>query len=120
MYLNQQIRFVLSGAAAGFVCGMFGAGGGMVLIPLLVHLGRMESRSAFASSLSVMLPVSLVSLAACGFSGEIPLRSSVPYLLGGTVGGLLAGIFYKRIPTRLLHRVMGLFILWGGIRLLWN
>ena len=34
--------------------------------------------------------------------------------------GILAGIFYKKIPTTLLHRAMGLLILWGGLRLLWN
>ena len=118
--LKQQFRFIISGAAAGLVCGMFGAGGGMVLIPLLVHLGGMESRIAFASSLSIMLPVCLVSLVSYGITDGIPFSESLPYLIGGTAGGLLAGILYKRIPTRLLHRAMGLFILWGGLRLIWN
>ena len=60
---SAKIRLLLTGAAAGLVCGLFGAGGGMVLVPLLVRFCRMESKTAFASALSVMLPVSRVSLA---------------------------------------------------------
>jgi len=118
--MRKQYRLILSGAAAGLVCGVFGAGGGMVLIPMLIHVCGMESRTAFASALSIMLPISLVSLAVCGFTGGLPFHDSLPYLLGGSIGGLLAGLLYKRIPTRFLHRAMGLFILWGGLRLIWN
>ena len=117
---NGRIRLLLTGAAAGLVCGLFGAGGGMVLVPLLVRFCHMESKTAFASALSVMLPVSLVSLAVCGLTGGLPFRASLPYLAGGLAGGILAGIFYKKIPTTLLHRAMGLLILWGGLRLLWK
>ena len=118
--MSQKLRLLLAGAAAGSACGFFGSGGGMLLVPLLVRLCRMESRQAFASALSVMLPVSLVSLLVCHLTGGLPFREALPYLLGGAAGGVLAGIFYQKIPTRLLHRAMGLLILWGGLRLLWN
>ena len=118
--MPQKLRFVLSGGAAGLVCGLFGAGGGMVLVPLLLRFCKLESRTVFASALSIMLPISLVSLAVCALSGGLPLRESLPYLGGGMAGGVLAGFFYKKIPTALLHRAMGLLILWGGLRLLWR
>ena len=38
------------------------------------------------------------------------------YLAGSAAGGLLAGIFGKKIPVLWLHRILGIFILWGGIR----
>lgn len=101
--MPQKLRFVLSGGAAGLVCGLFGAGGGMVLVPLLLRFCKLESRTVFASALSIMLPISLVSLAVCALSGGLPLRESLPYLGGGMAGGVLAGIFYKKIPTALLH-----------------
>ena len=44
--------------------------------------------------------------------------SSVPYLIGGAIGGVLAGLFLKKLPTKWLHRILGIFILWGGYRLL--
>jgi len=115
-----HVRLLLTGGAAGLVCGLFGAGGGMVLVPLLIRFCGMESKKAFASALSVMLPISLVTMTVFHFTDGLPFRDSLPYLLGGTVGGILAGIFYKKIPTTLLHRAMGLLILWGGLRLLWK
>jgi len=92
----------------------------MVLVPLLLRLCGMEPREAFASSLCVMLPVCAVSLGVLWLRGGLSAAGSLPYVCGGVAGGLLAGIFYKKIPTGLLHKLMGGLILWGGIRLLWN
>lgn len=118
--MRQNIRLLIAGGAAGLVCGLFGAGGGMVLVPLLVHLCHMESKIAFASALSIMLPISLVTLFSYQLTTGLPFQEALPYLAGGLIGGITAGIFYKKIPTVLLHRAMGILILWGGIRLLWN
>ncbi|MEA4964308.1 MAG: sulfite exporter TauE/SafE family protein [Oscillospiraceae bacterium] len=118
--MHQKLRLFLSGGAAGLVCGLFGAGGGMVLVPLLTGVCGFSGRDAFASALAVMLPVSLVSLTVLQFTGGLPFTASLPYLAGGLVGGFAAGIVYKKIPTALLHKAMGLFILWGGARLLWS
>ena len=115
-----KLKLMASGAAAGLICGIFGAGGGMVLVPLLLRLCGMEPREAFASSLCVMLPVCAVSLAVLWLRGGFVAAGSLPYLCGGVAGGILAGIFYQKIPTALLRRIMGAMILWGGLRLLWN
>ena len=115
----MRLRLMLSGAAAGLACGFFGSGGGMILVPLLVGWCHIESKAAFASALSVMLPVCLVSLGVYFLRGALSLADALPYLAGGALGGVLAGICYKKIPKQLLHRAMGLLILWGGVRLLW-
>lgn len=116
----MRLRLLCSGAAAGLVCGLFGAGGGMVLVPLLIGFCHLSPRCAFASSLSVILPITIVSLTVYGLEFGLPVRASIPYLLGGAGGGILAGIFYQKIPTEFLRRAMALLILWGGIRILWH
>ena len=92
----------------------------MVLVPLLIRFCGMDTREAFASSLSVMLPICAVCLAAIRLRNGLDLGGSLPYVLGGVGGGILAGLFYRKIPTRLLRKVMGGLILWGGLRILWN
>ena len=92
----------------------------MVLVPLLIRFCGMEPRQTFASSLSVMLPVCAVALGSIWLQNGLEITGSLPYVLGGVSGGILAGIFYKKIPTALLHKVMGALILWGGLRLLWK
>ncbi|MBQ8621226.1 MAG: sulfite exporter TauE/SafE family protein [Oscillospiraceae bacterium] len=110
---------ILAGAGAGAVNGLFGAGGGMVLVPLLGVLTDLEDQEVFPASVSIILPICLVSLTISGMAAGIPWRDALPYLIGSAAGGILAGFWGKKIPTAWLHRGLGLLILWGGVRYLW-
>lgn len=107
---------VLAGACAGMVTGLFGAGGGMVLIPLLTLLTDLREEEVFPISVSTILPLCIVTLFTCHTS--VPLGNALPYLLGSGIGGLCAGLWGQRIPVKWLHRILGIFILWGGFRYL--
>lgn len=116
MKKSNSIPSCAAGAAAGIVNGLFGAGGGMILVPLLTRLPELREDDVFPTSLSVILPISLVSLLAG--SGSLPWQEAAPYLLGSGLGGIAAGIWGRKIPVAWLHRGLGLLILWGGIRYL--
>lgn len=115
---SATLRFALCGAAAGAVNGFFGAGGGMVLVPLLVHLGRLEDKQAFSSAVCIILPLCLVSIAVYALRGTLEAGSALPYLIGGAVGGVVAGLTFRHIPARILHLALGALIIFGGIRLI--
>lgn len=108
-----------AGLAAGALNGLFGGGGGLVLIPGLQHLAGVEERQLFSLSVSVMLPVCLLSIGISARSSPLPWGEAWPYLAGSAIGGILAGFFGKRIPVLWLHRILGLTLLWGGVRYLW-
>lgn len=116
--LGPLPKACLAGSAAGLVTGFFGAGGGMVLIPLLTRLCGLPDRKAFASSISIVLPLCLCSLAVGALQGGLSLSEVWPYLLGGLLGGLAGGLLFRRVPLSLLHGALGAFILWGGVNLL--
>lgn len=92
----------------------------MVLVPLLIKFCKLEDKKAFSSAISIILPLSLVSLAVYWTKGIFPVQTSVPYLVGGLIGGTLGGILFKKTTPQFLHKFFGLIILWGGIRLLWT
>lgn len=116
----KNAGLILAGGCAGAVAGFFGAGGGMVLIPLLSAFGCLDENEIFPASLSVILPICLVSLAVTASTGPLPWSEAFPYLLGSAAGGILAGIWGQKIPILWLHRVLGILILWGGWRYLWH
>lgn len=118
MKLNKALSCALAGAIAGAVSGLFGAGGGMVLVPLLSRLTDLEEDSLFSASVTIILPICLVSLGIIGMRQGLAWAEAFPYLLGSAAGGLLAGIWGDRIPVRWLHRILGILILWGGFRYL--
>ena len=117
MQIRKKLRSVLAGSAAGAINGLFGAGGGMVLVPLLGTSEEFTPEEVFSSSIVIILPICIVSLAA-NANGALPWADAWPFLLGGIPGGLLAGIWGRKIPTVWLHRFLGVLILYGGVRYL--
>ena len=115
---GRFFTMALTGAAAGAVAGLFGAGGGLILVPLLTAFSPLDEESIFPASVSIILPICVVTLISTALFGGIDWRGSVPYLLGSAVGGWLAGTLGQKIPVVWLHRVLGILILWGGIRYL--
>ncbi len=113
MERTQKIRLVIAGFCAGAVNGLLGAGGGMILVPLLIVLCRLPEEAVFPTSVAIMLPVCFVSLL-CSDAPMPPMQLLLPCLAGSALGGLIAGKI--KIPTIWLHRILGIFILWGGIR----
>lgn len=118
MKLKRYSGIALAGIAAGAINGLFGAGGGMVLVPLLTWLTDLEDHEIFPASVSIILPVCIISLGLTFQFDSLTMRTAMPYLLGSSVGGIIAGLLAKRIPTVWLHRILGALILWGGIRYL--
>lgn len=118
MKLSGKLKTALAGGAAGAVNGLFGAGGGMVLVPALQASRELEEDEIFPASVSIMLPACLVSLFAAASPASLPWAAALPYLAGSAAGGVLAGILGKHIPTKFLHRLLGAFILYGGVRYL--
>jgi len=112
------LRAGLTGAAAGAVNGLFGAGGGMLLLPLLHRLTDLREHEAFACSVCTMLPLSVVSLVVYWLRGGEFLTAALPYLAGGALGGIAAGLLLRRLSAMWLHRALGALIVWGGLRLL--
>ncbi len=108
----------LCGAVAGAVNGLLGAGGGMLLVPLLGSSGELSEEEVFPASVAIILPLCLISLLISSLHAALPWKQALPYLLGALPGGLLAGLFGRRIRVKWLHRALGVVIVVGGVRYL--
>lgn len=117
MVWRYKIRSVAAGAATGAVNGLFGAGGGMVLVPMLSKKTEFSEEEVFASSVVIILPICLVSLGV-STGWQLPWSDAWPFLVGGIPGGILAAFLGKRIPIVWLHRFLGIMICYGGIKYL--
>ena len=114
--MGKKAKYAITGALAGTANGLFGAGGGLFLVPLLSAWCGLEQRQAFATSVAVILPLSVVSAAVYWLHGGLDLGAALPYLVGGAVGGALAGRLFRRLDMVWLRRAFGLLILYGGVR----
>lgn len=114
--MSKKYRFLCTGALAGLANGLFGAGGGLFLVPLLTRWCGLPERSSFATSVAVIFPLSILSVIVYYLNGALPVTDALPYLVGGAAGGLIAGRIFKNIRMVWLRRAFGALILYGGIR----
>ena len=70
-HVKNTGKFAVTGGLAGLCNGLFGAGGGLFLVPLLTQWAGLEQRKAFATSVAVILPLSLVSAAVYWLKGGV-------------------------------------------------
>lgn len=114
--MKKPWKCLITGALAGLANGLFGAGGGLFLVPLFTRWIKLEQKQAFATSVAVILPLSIASAALFLWRGNLDFIAALPYLLGGVAGGFLSGRVFKKLPVIWLRRAFGVLILYGGIR----
>ena len=116
--MGKDNKLRLAGALGGLVNGLFGGGGGMLLLPLLQRWGGLRAKAVFANCVAVVFPICLVSAAVYFFHAQLDLSAAWPYLLGGALGGLIGGRTFEKVPVKWLKVIFGLFLLYGGVRYL--
>ena len=113
---KKKWYFVLLCVAAGILNGLFGAGGGVVVVPMLEKAG-IEPKKAHATSISIILPLCFLSGIFYFFSGHFSFGQAVGYLPLGLAGAVLGAWLLKKIPNDLLRRVFGIVIIISAVRI---
>ena len=114
--MKEKWKYVVTGALGGLANGLFGSGGGLFLVPLMTRWSKLEERKAFATSVAIILSLSIVSSVVYFTKGALDFSTAWPYLLGGGIGGVISGLVFQKVPLNFLRLIFGLLILYGGIR----
>lgn len=109
----------IGGFLAGLVNGLLGAGGGMILVPLLSKSG-LETKKTHANSIAVILPISALSAFIYIKSGSVTIADATPYLIWGVLGSTLGAFILTKIKDVWLHRIFGVLMIWAAVRMLFR
>jgi uncharacterized protein len=105
------LLLLILGLITGFLSGMFGVGGGFVIVPALVLFSGMTIHRAVATSLLVIVLVGISGVTSHFIAGRgIPLGITALFLAGGIVGMAMAGVVANRLPPPMLQRVFAVGI----------
>ena len=102
---SEYLRAVLAGAFAGFVIGATGVGGGVLLLPILTVLLKVNIKQAVGSSIVIALLLSSLSALNYSGGGQADMTTAILLILGSLVGVPVAGKVIRFISDRALHRV---------------
>ncbi len=92
------LRLALVGVVGGLLSGLFGVGGGILMVPLLIGLAHMDQRRAAATSLVAILPTAVVGSVTYGLNGQVDLVAGLLVALGGVVGAKVGTLLLRRLP----------------------
>ena len=105
------LLLTLVGLVTGFLSGMFGVGGGFVIVPALVLFSGMPIQKSVATSLLVIVLVSISGVASHFAAGRgISLELTGLFVLGGVTGMSIGGVVSKRLPAATLQKVFAMGI----------
>ncbi len=102
---------------SGLLNGLFGAGGGMLMVTILSKLG-LEPKKAHATSICVILPICLFSAISYIKQNRVTLNDAWSYIPWGIFGAVVGALILSKINQRILRKIFGIFVIWAAIQLL--
>ncbi len=117
----QIAGLVLVGALAGVFAGMFGIGGGLIIVPALVILYGMQQHAAVGTSLgALLLPVGALSAWVYWKNGNLNVQYSALLAVGLLFGAFLGAKLVEPVSDLTLRRMFGAFLLAVSVKMLWG
>jgi uncharacterized protein len=100
--MAAMLRLVVIGLAAGLFSALFGVGGGIIVVPLLLIVERFKERPAMATSLVAIVVIAAVGSISYAVHGEVKPGAAVLIGLPGAVGAVAGARLQQRVSTRWL------------------
>ena len=105
-----------AGVTAGIASGMYGIGGGVILVPILgLLLGFTQHRAQGTSLVALIPPTGLLAVIAYAHAGYVSWRVGLLLIPGIFLGGIAGGSLAKRIPSAKMRRIFAVLMLLLGI-----
>jgi uncharacterized protein len=108
---------VAGGFAVGFTSSLFGIGGGVVLIPLLLIAARMPPHVVVATGAFVITTTAPVGIAAHAFAGDVDWGFTAPLVIGGLAGGSVGPLIARRVSSPRLVTLLAIALVIAAISL---
>ena len=103
-------RLILIGVVAGFFSALFGVGGGIIIVPLLILAARFESRPAMATSLTAIGLTALAGTAAYTVLGHVDPLYAALVGLPAAAGAVAGATLQQRVAGRTLSLAFAAFL----------
>lgn len=115
--MKKTIKLLALGFITGILNGLFGSGGGTIVVPALVFLFLIEDHKAHASAIAVILPFALISSFIYIKNGiyDVPLTFKVG--AGSILGGYIGATLLNKLSSDSLKKIFGTFMIIAALRM---
>ena len=116
--LKLKIYAIVIGLLSGFVNGLFGGGGGMIVVPLLTFLLKRKPKTAHATAILIILPLSILSGIFYAVFGKFSWKIALPTGSGVVLGGLLGALLLSKLKSKLISIIFSVVMLVAGLKMI--
>ncbi len=113
-----MIKKIILGFISGIICGLFSAGGGLILVPAYVYILKMDEVKARATSVFSILPMVIVSGLMYYKGNYMDWKLGVYCAIGGIIGGILGAKLLKKISVNKLKFMFILFLIYASVKMI--
>lgn len=117
MNLVYYLKCAAIGIITGILNGLFGSGGGTIVVPAMVHFLNVDEHKAHATAISIILPLTIISSFFYINSNYVDWNLILKTSIGGIAGGYIGAKLLKVIPAKYLSKIFGAFMIFASIRM---
>jgi len=110
-------KTALIGFITGLINGVFGSGGGTLLVPCLVFIMGVEDHKAHATAISIILPLSIISSFVYFKYDVVDPALTLKVAIGSIIGALVGSSILNRFSVNILRKIFGIFMIIAAVRM---
>lgn len=114
--LTEKLILLSSGIVVGLINGLFGGGGGMLVVPVLTFLVKKPIKIAHATAILIILPISLASAVVYLLSGRFELFNGLTVGGGVILGGITGALLLGKLNPKVTGLIFSILMLVAGVR----
>jgi len=119
--MTSTILFILIGIVAGILSGMFGIGGGVIIVPALMFLCGFSQLKAQGTSLAVLLlPVGIFAFIEYYKKGQVNLQAGVLIVIFLVIGSVFGAKIAQNLPIAVLRKGFGILMILISLKMIFS
>ena len=114
----MPISLLLTGLTAGVLGGLFGIGGGIIMVPAMVLLLGFSQHMAQGTTLAAMIPpIGLMAAIAYWRAGHVDIKAAALIAAGFFIGGFLGGTLVQNVSEPFLRRAFAIVLILVAVKM---
>lgn len=116
-HFNFNIKNSIIGIFTGFVNGIFGSGGGTLLVPILNNIVKVEEHKSHATALAIIVFLTSASSVIYISKGTYDISLTLKVAIGSIIGGILGAKLLSKVTGKFLRITFGAIMIIAAIRM---
>lgn len=114
---KKLLTCAIGGVTAGFFNGLFGSGGGTIIVPFLEKFLELDPKKSHATAILIISGFTIVSLIFYGFSNNLDYGLALKISSTGVLGGLVGAKLLNKLSFSAIHKIFGVFMIIAAVRM---